>query len=134
MAQTFSVEQIQQASKEIISWMQTQVGFAQWQKQLVEESIAKFPVIQASPKATEIREALKSFFCLAPGEAFDRNIEAARMRADEIRNTYEPLMSWQVPDHETNVSEQLSDTDRRLRGLFRTLLQEVRPKPAASIE
>lgn len=119
VAQTFSKEQIQQASKEIIGWMQTQVGFAQWQKQLVEESIAQFPVIQASPKAAEIREALTSFFCLAPGDAFDRNIEAARKRAEDTRKNYGALESGELPED-------------RQRDDFKKLLAEVRPKPDPS--
>lgn len=134
VAQTFSSEQIQQASKEIIGWMQTQVGFAQWQKQLVEESIAQFSGIHASPKAAEIREALKEFFCLVPGEAFDRNIEAARTRADAIRKKYEQLALGQLPGDNTNTSQQSPEVDRHRRDLFRELLQEVQPSRVTSIE
>ena len=96
-----SAQEMQQAAKEIIGWVKTQIGFAEWQKKLMIQSLQEDANIAASPHAETIRAALAAQFQLGPGEAFDRNIAATVKRADEVARSFEDLTRVSHVDEHT---------------------------------
>jgi hypothetical protein len=88
-----SDKQLRQCVQETLGWLDTQIGFASWQKKLLIESIATDATIAQSPYAGRIRARMHELFRLAPGEAFDRNIESAKRRAQRTRERYQDLLA-----------------------------------------
>ncbi|MDQ3076869.1 MAG: hypothetical protein M3Q63_02350 [bacterium] len=105
-AAVMTPDQKAKIAKDMLGWIESQLGFAIHQKVRFDEVVNSNQVINGSPKAEEIKNALKKMY-----SNFDINILAAKERIIEARETFSKLK-------DTGIYPQADD-------LFNELLVEM---------